>query len=102
MRTEARADNPTGEKWLPIFHTTRGSRQYTALYANTAFAHRLGRTRDWVVLYYEDEDGCGGQATVVSARRGPLAGRRIVRGRESECVAHYRLNAPDTAARRAS
>ena len=93
--------NPHGEQWLPVFHATRGARHYTALYSNTALAHRLGRTRDWVVLYYEDEEGHGGQATVVTGQRGPLAGRRIVRGRESECVTHYHLNAPRPA-RRAS
>jgi hypothetical protein len=41
-----------------------------------------------VVVYLEhgrDE----GQWTVITARHGPLAGRRIVRGREAECAAHY-------------
>lgn len=58
--------------------------------SNTARAHRLGASRDWVVLYLErgrDE----GQWTVVTAHRGPLAGRRIVRGREAECLTHYGL-----------
>jgi hypothetical protein len=76
--------NPEGEAWLPVLHTTRGPRHYTALFSNTPRAHSLGATRDWVVLYW---DGAGeGQATVITARRGPLAGRRIVRGREEECA----------------
>jgi DNA polymerase (family X) len=85
--------NPSGEAWLPILHTHRGERNYTALYSNTARAHELGRTHDWVVLYYD-----GGlnerQVTVITSPRGNLAGRRIVRGREDECERHYRAHMP--------
>jgi hypothetical protein len=49
--------NPTGEAWLPILHTTRGARHYTALFSNTARAHRAGRTKDWVVIYGDDATG---------------------------------------------
>ena len=84
--------NPTGERWLPILHTARGARQYTALFSNTAAAHRFGRTHDWVVLYYDGKDG-ERQCTIVTAYKGPLARRRVVRGRESECVGYYRLTA---------
>lgn len=80
--------NPAGERWLPILHTTRGDRHYTVLFSNTAAAHRFGRTRDWVVIYFDGGDG-ERQCTVVTATKGPLARRRIVRGRESECVTHY-------------
>jgi len=75
--------NPSGEAWLPVLHTRRGPRRYTALFSNTARAHRTGHTRDWVVLY---SDGGAGehQHTVVTATRGPLAGRRVVAGREDE------------------
>ena len=52
-------------------------------------AHELGRTHDWVVLYWE-EDGDRGQHTVVTATLGPLRSRRVVRGREGECAEHYR------------
>ena len=76
--------NPSGERWLPILHTTRGQRHYTALFSNTARAHRLGRTHDWVVVYADRADG-DGQWTIVTAMGGPLKGRRIVRGREAEC-----------------
>jgi len=82
--------NPTGDRWLPILHTARGPRQYTALFSNTAAAHRFGRTRDWVVLYFDGRDG-ERQCTVVTAFKGPLAHHRVVRGREAECITHYRL-----------
>jgi len=80
--------NPSGEAWLPVLHTTRRERHYTALYSNTPRAHSLGATRDWVVLYYDGGRG-ERQATVITARRGPLLGRRIVRGREDECARYY-------------
>ncbi|MDE3127790.1 MAG: DNA-binding protein [Gemmatimonadota bacterium] len=84
--------NPSGEKWLPVLHTTRGDRHYTALYSNTARAHELGRTHDWLVLYYDGRDG-ERQCTIVTAGRGPLKGRRVVRGRERECIAYYHVGA---------
>jgi len=81
--------NPSGEAWLPVLHTTRGSRHYTALFSNTARAHQLGKTRDWVVLYYDGHDG-ERQCTVITSGFGRLKGRRIVRGREDECEGFYR------------
>lgn len=39
---------------------------------------------DWVVLYAEDDAHHERQYTVVTATRGPLAGQRVVRGREAE------------------
>ena len=57
--------------------------------SNTARAHELGRTRDWVVIYFHDDDHVERQRTVVTETRGPLQGRRVVRGREAECRAWY-------------
>jgi DNA polymerase (family 10) len=76
--------NPESKAWLPILHTQRGDRHYAAMFSNTARAHRLGTTLDWVILY---QDGASGahQCTVVTSRQGPLEGYRIVRGREAEC-----------------
>jgi len=88
-RIAPRRFNPAGEAWLPILHTRRGRRHYMALFSNTARAHQLGKTRDWVVLYYDGEEG-EQQCTVITSPRGPLAGKRIVRGRESECSNYYR------------
>jgi putative hydrolase len=90
--------NPTGEAWLPVLHTRRGDRHYTALYSNTARAHELGTTRDWVVVYRDDPGG-DGQWTIVTARLGKLRGRRIVRGREVECKALFREGSGASASR---
>jgi Holliday junction resolvasome RuvABC DNA-binding subunit len=79
--------NPGGEAWLPVLHTQRGDWHFTALYSNTARAHELGREHDWVVLYGEHPQHGECQYTVVTATHGPLAGRRVVRGREAECRA---------------
>lgn len=79
--------NPTGERWLPVLHTERGLWQFTALHSNSARAHRLGRTHDWVVIYFHTDHQPEGQRTVVTESRGRLAGLRVVRGREAECGA---------------
>ena len=78
--------NAKHEAWLPMLHTQRGPWSFTALFSNTARAHQLGTTGDWVVIYYE-RDGREGQCTVVTEHAGPRAGRRVVRGREHESVA---------------
>jgi hypothetical protein len=85
--------NPRHEAWLPILHTQRGERHYTALFSNTARAHELGATQDWVILYYEG-GGAERQCTVITSRFGALKDKRIVRGRETECEKYYGL-APD-------
>lgn len=87
-RITPRRFNPRGERWLPVLHTERGDHHFTALYSNTARAHRLGKTRDWVVIYADG--GRGEHAyTVVTEHQGRLKGRRVVRGRELECAAVY-------------
>jgi hypothetical protein len=80
--------NPTRDAWLPILHTRRGTRRYTVLFSNTAHAHRAGKTRDWVILYSDNESG-EARHTVITAAFGPLRGRRVVAGREDECAAYY-------------
>lgn len=77
--------NPEGKAWLPVLHTARGDWHFTALFSNTARAHKLGRTRDWVVIYYYDHSHREDQCTVVTETRGALRGKRVVRGREEEC-----------------
>lgn len=81
--------NPDGRAWLPILHTERDGWHFTALFSNTARAHRLGKTDDWVVLYFYDDDHLEGQATVVTESRGGLEGERVVRGREPESARFY-------------
>ena len=81
--------NPSREAWLPVLHTTRGLRHYTALFSNTARAHELNKTQDWVVLFYDGPSG-ERQCTVITSEFGQRQGKRIVRGREQECREHYR------------
>jgi DNA polymerase (family X) len=88
-RIAPRRFNPQGEAWLPILHCERGEWHFSVLYSNTAAAHRLGRTRDWVVVYCYDGDHQEGQHTVVTETRGGLRGKRVVRGRELQCRDHY-------------
>ena len=83
-KTAPRRFNPAGEAWLPILHAERADWHFSATFSNTARAHELGRVRDWVVIYFHQESGPEGQRTVVTETRGPLAGSRVVRGREAE------------------
>jgi DNA polymerase (family X) len=83
--------NPEKKSFLPILHTEREGLHFTALFSNTARAHDLGKIRDWVVIYY-DQDGHENQCTVVTEHHGPMQGRRVVRGREQECMAYYAKN----------
>ncbi len=94
VRIAPRRFNPQGRAWLPILHAQREVWHFTALYSNTARAHELGRTEDWVVIYFYDDHHREGQCTVVTETRGPLAGRRVVRGRERECQQHYSTQEP--------
>ena len=97
-RTKARRDqlrkiapkrfNPEGQAWLPVMRVRRGGWSFTVLFSNTALAHRSGKTHDWVVIYYE-RGGEQHQSTVVTAERGKLAGKRVVRGRERESGEYY-------------
>lgn len=91
-RIAPRRFNPSRERWLPVLHLTKDGRHYTALFSNTARAHELDKTHDWVVIYFE-EHGVERQRTVITATSGPLKGKRIVRGRERECELYYSAEA---------
>jgi hypothetical protein len=82
--------NPNGEAWLPVMSVRRGVYRYRVLYSNTEAAHRLAKSRDWVVVYF-NRDGAKGQCTVVTESGGAMEGRRVIRGREAECAKHYGL-----------
>jgi hypothetical protein len=86
--------NPEGKRWLPILHIERDGFSFTALFSNTARAHQLHTTHDWVVVFFE-RDGHESQCTVVTETRGPLKGQRVIRGREEECRLHYALTPPE-------
>ena len=87
-RLAPRRFNPHREPWLPLLNTKQHGWRFRALYSNTALAHRLHQTRDWVVIYFDDGQ-TSGQRTIVTETRGDLRGRRVVRGRERECRVHY-------------
>ncbi len=84
-------NNPTGEAWLPVMYKRLDGARVTMLYSNTAAAHHLGKTRDWVVLYYKQlGPGPESQCTIVTEwHEGPLQGKRVVRGREDETQEFY-------------
>jgi hypothetical protein len=84
-RIAPRRFNPEHEAWLPIMHGERDGWSFTAVFSNTELAHRLGRTHDWVVVFFHEPHGPEAQATIVTEHRGPLQGLRVVRGREREC-----------------
>lgn len=88
-RIAPRRFNPERRPWLPILHLDQHGVHYTILFSNTALAHKLGMTHDWVVIFYANAAG-EEQCTVVTERQGTLAGKRVVRGREAECERHYR------------
>ncbi|MCE3286198.1 MAG: DNA-binding protein, partial [Steroidobacteraceae bacterium] len=79
--------NPTHEAWLTVLHGERDGWQFTAMFSNTAQAHQLDRTRDWVRIFFYDSENSEGQHIVVTETHGALTGRRVVRGREPECRA---------------
>ena len=76
--------NPKGIAWLPILHARHDDWHFTALFSNTKTAHQLDKTEDWVVIYFHREGQSEGRSTVVTESRGPMAGKRVVRGREGE------------------
>ncbi|MBE0548642.1 MAG: hypothetical protein IH627_13550 [Rubrivivax sp.] len=95
---DAQGDNPCRAAAVGKMFATGGWRQLDRLRGDAepevllrrvpgvgaGLAHRL---HDWVVLYGEDKDHGERRYTVVTAQRGPLAGRRVVRGREAQCKA---------------
>jgi hypothetical protein len=79
--------NPEGAEWLPVMHARRDDWHLTLMWSNTARAHELGKTRDWLVVYFRKDGQPEGRCTLVTETRGKLAGQRVVRGREPECEA---------------
>jgi hypothetical protein len=82
--------NPNNEAWLPVLHAKRDGWEFTALFSNTAQAHKLQKTDDWVVIYYKRGD-TERQHTVVTETKGPLKGKRVVRGRDAENRSFYKV-----------
>ena len=80
--------NPEKKAWLPILVKEHEGFKFTVMFSNTATAHKLGKTADWVVVYFAKGKG-ENQCTVVTESRGTLKGKRVIRGREKECERHY-------------
>lgn len=79
--------NPGGVAWLPVMHARHEDWHLSLMWSNTARAHELGKTRDWLVVYFRRDGQPEGRCTIVTETRGPKKGRRVVRGREAECEA---------------
>lgn len=81
--------NPQKKAWLPLMVREYKGYKFTVMFSNTATAHKLGKTDDWVVVYFENKSKGENQCTVVTESRGRLKGKRVIRGREEECVGYY-------------
>jgi predicted flap endonuclease-1-like 5' DNA nuclease len=88
VRVAPRRFNPEHRAWLPILHTERNGERFTAMFSNTVRAHELDATHDWVVIFRE-RPAHSGTWTVITSRLGKLKGRRVVRGRETDCAKWY-------------
>jgi len=95
-RIAPRRFNPNHEAWLPVMHVERDGWAFTVLFSNTARAHELRRTDDWVIVYYHRPGEPDGQATIVTEWRGRLRGDRVVRGRDRECSDYYDDSTPSS------
>lgn len=95
-RLTPRSFNRDHEPWLPLYVADRDGWRFRTLFSNTALAHRLNKTDDWVVIAFHDGFNSG-QRTVVTETRGDLRGMRVVRGRERECRSYYQEHAPTPA-----
>jgi DNA polymerase (family 10) len=80
--------NPEKKTWLPLMVSEYKGYKCTVMFSNTATAHRLGKTGDWVVVYLEKGKG-ENQCTVVTESRGGLKGKRVIRGKEEACAEYY-------------
>ncbi len=80
--------NPEKKAWLPVMTRSSKGYKFTVMFSNTATAHKLGKTDDWVVVYLKRGEG-ENQCTVVTESRGPLKGKRVIRGKEKECQDYY-------------
>jgi hypothetical protein len=87
-RIAPRLLNPGKKAWLPILTKEHQGLKFTVMFSNTPTAHKLGKTDDWVVVYVQKGKG-ENQCTVVTESRGPLKGKRVIRGREKECEGQY-------------
>ncbi len=84
--------NPSGKAWLPIMHYHENNWKFRVMYSNSERAHRLHKSSDWVIVHAYDDMHHEFHSTIVTETRGPLKGRRVVRGYENECMKYYKIN----------
>ena len=82
--------NPAGTAWLPILQHKDKGWQFRAMYSNTERAHRLHKSSDWVIIHAYNNAHHEFHRTIVTETRGPLKGKRVVRGYEDECLEFYK------------
>lgn len=70
----------------PVLCERRDGWTLRATFSNSPLAHRLGETRDWVVIHFTNGTESG-ERIIVTETRPPVPGQRVVRGREAECHA---------------
>lgn len=68
-------------------HARRDDWHLPRMWSNTARAHELGKTRDWLVVYFRKGGQAEGRCMIVTETHRPLAGQRVLRGREADCEA---------------
>lgn len=77
--------DPASGAGPPVLHRRLGTWFLTALYAPI---ERIG-VSDRVMIYFDAPRERQGHRAIVTERGGALAGRRVVRGRERECLEFY-------------
>ena len=82
--------NPSGASWLPILNYQDKNWEIRAMYSNTERAHRLHKSTDWVIIHAYNKMHHEFNNTIVTETRGPLKGKRVVRGHENECMTYYK------------
>jgi hypothetical protein len=96
-RAQMRASKPTAAGAARESIEQRDGWHLRVFYSNSPRAQELGRTRDWVIVVAARADDRPCQQTIVTETRGKLAGRRVVRGRESACRNYYSRLTPGAA-----
>jgi len=100
------AIEPRKKAWLPLMAREYKGCKFTVMFSNTATAHKLAKTDDWVVVYYETGKGeksvYGGYGITRSTKReacdswkGRKNVRSTMRDNGSHQVNRYRRSYPD-------
>ncbi len=88
-KIDAKRFVPSGEARFPEFRAGRDRWEFRAFYSNKERARKSRCVLDRVVILFRTAGQNEMQRTVVTGRRVPFAGKRVVRGREMECRCYY-------------